>query len=209
VPELALVLWIVYTLVALVLRVLLQLRRTGRTGLVVMRARPGSAEWAGEVLELVAFALAVGGAVLGAGGRAGQVDGLDAAGPAIVGAALFVAGVALIVVSQEAMGRSWRIGIDRVARTELVTTGPFSRVRNPIFTSLVVVLAGNALLVGNVITLAAVAVMVLSVQLQARREEDHLLALHGGAYASYAERVGRFLPGVGRLRAGRPSTTRS
>jgi protein-S-isoprenylcysteine O-methyltransferase Ste14 len=42
---------------------------------------------------------------------------------------------------------------------------------------------------------------VLLVSLQVRLEEDHLLRLHGGAYQRYAARVGRFLPGVGRLEA--------
>ena len=30
-------------------------------------------------------------------------------------------------------------------------------------------------------------------------EEPYLLKVHGSAYAEYAARVGRFLPGVGRL----------
>jgi protein-S-isoprenylcysteine O-methyltransferase Ste14 len=30
-------------------------------------------------------------------------------------------------------------------------------------------------------------------------EEPYLLSVHGDAYATYAARVGRFVPGVGRL----------
>ena len=33
-----------------------------------------------------------------------------------------------------------------------------------------------------------------------RQEERHLLRTHGAVYAEYAARVGRFVPGVGRLR---------
>ena len=37
------------------------------------------------------------------------------------------------------------------------------------------------------------------VSIQARLEEAHLIRLHGAAYRAFAARVGRFLPGVGRL----------
>ena len=48
--------------------------------------------------------------------------------------------------------------------------------------------------------LAAVACAVTSLELQTRVvEEPHLLRTHGDEYASYAARVGRFVPGVGRL----------
>ena len=43
--------------------------------------------------------------------------------------------------------------------------------------------------------------LLAALELQVRVvEEPHLLRAHGGAYASYAARVGRFVPGVGRLR---------
>ena len=32
-------------------------------------------------------------------------------------------------------------------------------------------------------------------------EEPYLLAMHGAAYAAYAARAGRFVPGIGRLPA--------
>ena len=39
----------------------------------------------------------------------------------------------------------------------------------------------------------------LLVSLQTRLEEGHLITLHGPAYRAYAARVGRFLPGLGRI----------
>jgi protein-S-isoprenylcysteine O-methyltransferase Ste14 len=47
---------------------------------------------------------------------------------------------------------------------------------------------------------AAFLVVVVAVQLQVRLvEEPYLRRLHGETYADYAQRVGRFFPGVGRL----------
>jgi protein-S-isoprenylcysteine O-methyltransferase Ste14 len=45
-----------------------------------------------------------------------------------------------------------------------------------------------------------VAALVLALEIQVRLvEEPHLLRAHGSAYGEYASRVGRFVPGLGRL----------
>jgi len=113
---------------------------------------------------------------------------------------LYALGMIVTVGSQQWMGRSWRVGVDERDRTELVTRGPFAIVRNPIYTGVTVVVAGLALLVPSVWSLASVAVLVASFEAQTRSvEEPYLIRVHGEAYARYARRVGRFLPGVGLL----------
>ena len=113
---------------------------------------------------------------------------------------LFAAGLAVIVFSQQWMGRSWRIGVDEQERTELVCTGPFALVRNPIYTGMIAAVLGLALLVPNVIAAASVALLLAALEVQTRLvEEPYLLRVHGSSYGSWASRTGRFLPGVGRL----------
>jgi protein-S-isoprenylcysteine O-methyltransferase Ste14 len=200
-PRLALALWLVYGLVTLVLRVALQLRRTGKTGLLLMRGRPGSVQWLGEALELVAIGLGVAAPVLALSGTVEPLAALDAKGFYAAGVALYALGLTGIVVAQEEMGASWRIGQAADERTELVMSGPFEFVRNPIFVSLAAVQTGLALLVPSVVALAGVVLQLLSIQIQVRLvEEPHLRRVHGRVYAAYAGRVGRFLPGIGRLR---------
>ncbi len=71
--------------------------------------------------------------------------------------------------------------------------------RNPIFTGLMLTLAGAALISPSAWTVMGLLVAVILIMLQARLEEVHLLDLHGAGYARYASRVGRFVPGIGRL----------
>jgi protein-S-isoprenylcysteine O-methyltransferase Ste14 len=98
------------------------------------------------------------------------------------------------------MGDSLRIGVDPGERTALVTEGPFRWVRNPIYSAMLLYVVGVALMAPNVAGLVALVVLALGLDLHVRRvEEPYLVATHGAAYASYAARVGRFLPGVGRL----------
>ncbi|MDP7113615.1 MAG: isoprenylcysteine carboxylmethyltransferase family protein [Myxococcota bacterium] len=111
---------------------------------------------------------------------------------------LFAVGALLTLVGQFTMGASWRMGIDD-RETALVVRGVFRAVRNPIFTGLVATLAGAALISPSPWTVMGLAGSTLLIMLQARLEEQHLLALHGPVYGRYASEAGRFLPGIGRL----------
>ncbi len=175
-----------------------------RTGSMPLRASdpPGSAQWWSRAVSSVGFVLAVVGAVARAAGWP-AIEVLDQPPVVVLGSALFGAGIAVTVVAQSAMGDAWRGDVDPEARAELVTTGPFRIVRNPIFTGTAITAAGVALVIANVLALAALACFVASMQIQVRRvEEPYLLRVHGDDYRRYAARTGRFLPGIGRLPAG-------
>ena len=96
------------------------------------------------------------------------------------------------------MGRSWRIGIDD-RPTGLIAHGLFAWSRNPIFTGMILTLIGAVLIAPAVWSIFFAAVTIVLIAVQTRFEERHLVELHGEAYIAYAQRVGRFLPGVGKL----------
>jgi protein-S-isoprenylcysteine O-methyltransferase Ste14 len=110
---------------------------------------------------------------------------------------LIAAGAALEVAGQLSMGRSFRVGLDD-RPTALVTSGVFRLVRNPVFAGLLVALSGFVLLAPSPWSLMGVLWIASLLAIQIRLEEAHLLRLHGDEYASYASRVGRFLPGIGK-----------
>jgi protein-S-isoprenylcysteine O-methyltransferase Ste14 len=200
VADLALVLWGLYGVLAVVLPIALQVRRTGATGLKGVSGKPGSIEWLAGVGLVVAIAVGVTAAALAASGDVEPVGALDRAGVHAAGVALYAVGLATIVFSQQWMGRSWRIGVDERERTRLVTGGPFTAVRNPIFTGMILTSAGLALMVPSVLSFAGVAVLIASLEVQTRLvEEPYLTRVHGDEYTGWASRAGRFLPGLGRL----------
>lgn len=197
----ALLLWLVFGFLAVGLRVVLHLRRTGETGLRGVTGRPGSVEWLAGLGFVTAIALGVAAPILAIADVLEPIDALDTTPVHLVGLVLYGVGIATVLVAQAAMGSSWRIGVDPSERTALVTDGPFSVVRNPIFTAMLSVAIGLALLVPSVVSIAAVTLLVTSLELQTRIvEEPYLRGAHGERYSAYARRVGRFLPGVGRLR---------
>jgi protein-S-isoprenylcysteine O-methyltransferase Ste14 len=98
------------------------------------------------------------------------------------------------------MGASWRVGVGEGEETEMITAGPFETVRNPIYLAMFVVAIGSFFLAPNVVSLAGFLGLLLALEIQVRLvEEPHLRRVHGDAYADYATRVGRFVPGFGRV----------
>ncbi len=118
----------------------------------------------------------------------------------VLGIALAAAGIVLTIAAQTGMGSSWRIGVAQAETTELVTTGLFPQVRNPIFTGMLCALLGLGLMVPNVLGMLALLMGFVGMELQVRWvEEPYLIRVHGERYRTYARRVGRFLPKVGCL----------
>ncbi|MBO9712554.1 isoprenylcysteine carboxylmethyltransferase family protein [Sphingomonas sp.] len=99
--------------------------------------------------------------------------------------------------ASRAMGRNWSL----VARTredhELVTSGPFSLVRHPIYSGLFFFLLAMALAFGHWRGLVlGVPLYWIGAWLRVIEEERLLRARFGAAYDAYARRVKRFVPGL-------------
>lgn len=191
----ALVIYLVGVATAFGLRGWLHYRATGDSGHRWRRPGFGNGEWWAQVLFVGALVLGLVSPVLAATGGARPLDWLDHPAVALAGLLVAVVGFGGVVAAQHAMGRSWRAGIDPAERTDLVTGGVFGWVRNPVFTAMLVASAGLTAMVPSMLQLLALACLLVGVELQVRMvEEPYLHRVHGPAYSTYTERVGRFLP---------------
>ncbi len=204
----ALTLFVGMMLLSGALRTLIQRRRTGDSGNRRTLSPRGSLGWSALTATDIGYLM------VGVGGPLAHwlglppVSALQHPPVQMLGAVLAVIGILAAFGAQMALGASWRIGVDDRERTALVTTGPFGWVRNPIFTAVLVAFLGLAFMVPNLVALIGWVLALSGIQTQIRLiEEPHLNRVHGEPYARYAARVGRFLPGLGRLRAGRRDTT--
>ena len=195
--RLSLALYLVYLALAFGLRGWLQWRRTGDHGFRFGGFSASPAERAGGLLFVLALGLGLAAPLLE---LTGALRAFEALRMPVLGTLLALAGIAGTLRAQLEMGASWRVGVDPSEHTALRTDGPFRWVRNPIYTWMILTAAGLALLVPNAASLAGLAVLGVGLELQVRLvEEPHLLRSHGAAYADWAARTGRFVPGVGRL----------
>ena len=199
--KLAAVMLVVFLVLTLFVRVAIQLRRTGGTGLIGLRKGAGPLAWLSGLLFVGGMAMAIVSLELVLQDGLDPIDALDVDVLHVIGIVLASLGGLSVFAAQLGMGASWRIGVSDEQRTDLVTGGWFSLVRNPIYAAMIVGWLGFALMVPTWLAFAAVLVIAAGLELQVRAvEEPYLERTHGDEYASYASRVGRFVPGVGRSR---------
>ncbi|QVQ53774.1 isoprenylcysteine carboxylmethyltransferase family protein [Spiractinospora alimapuensis] len=193
----ALVLYLVGVFVAFGLKSYFAWRRTGDTGFRRPQAAAFTGAWWGYRLFVLALLISLMAPVLGVAGLWQIPVTVEVAGAGIV---VMAVGLVFTLMSQTAMGTSWRIGVDSSETTDLVTSGVFGVVRNPVFTGMGVVLVGLVAVVPSPVAALALVSYALAVQLQVRAvEEPYLLATHPEDYGRYAAQVGRFVPGLGRV----------
>ena len=199
--KLAAIMLAVFVVLTLFVRVAIQLRRTGTTGLIGLRKGAGPLEYLSGLLFLGGMAMAIVSIQLVLKDDLDPIAALDVDALHVLGIALATIGGLSVFGAQLGMGASWRIGVSDDQGTDLVTGGWFSLIRNPIYTAMMVGWTGFSLMVPTWLAFAAVIAIVLGLELQVRFvEEPYLRRTHGSEYGAYASRVGRFVPGVGRSR---------
>jgi protein-S-isoprenylcysteine O-methyltransferase Ste14 len=189
-----------FVVLTLGVRVGIQLLRTGKTGLVGLRRGAGLVDWLSGILFIGGMAVSIVSLQLVLQDSLDPIGDLDTTPLHVIGVVLAASGGSAVFLAQLGMGASWRIGVSDEQNTDLVTSGWFSLVRNPIYSAMIVGWTGFALLVPTWLSIAAVFVIAAGLELQVRTvEEPFLIRTHGDAYRAYAARVGRFVPGVGRF----------
>jgi len=112
-----------------------------------------------------------------------------------VGLALFFLGLALAIWARLYIGRNWGMPMTRKKEPELVTTGPYHRVRHPIYTGIILALLGTALAT-TLFGLIAVAVLGAYFIYSATREESYLAGQFPDTYPAYKRSTKMLVPFV-------------
>lgn len=191
--------YLVFAVVGFGWRSWLHYRRTGSTGLLGVRGKPGTAAWFAEMSFVVAVVCAVAAPVAQLFGSVAPISLLDNGIVRVAGVLLALAGLVVTVVAQLGLGESWRVGVDPAATTELVRTGVFGVVRNPIYTGMLIFFAGTTAMAPNPLALLGFALVAAGIEGHVRVvEEPYLRRVHGERYRDYTAEVGRFVPLLGR-----------
>ena len=112
----------------------------------------------------------------------------------VIGAGVLVGSTLFAIWARLALGRSWSVGPQATPEMGLHTDGPYAVTRHPIYTGLLGMALGTALMggLGQWITLVVAGLVVAGIKI--RSEERLLLATFPDAYSDYRKRVPALIP---------------
>lgn len=111
-----------------------------------------------------------------------------------IGLALCIAGAALAIWSRFILGANWSAQVQIKQGHELIQRGPYALIRHPIYTGLILLFAGNAVMVGDWRGVLAVAIVTVSFWRKYLLEEKLLAQEFGTSYAEYRKRTYPLFP---------------
>lgn len=113
-----------------------------------------------------------------------------------IGLSICVIGAFIAIWSRQLIGKNWSLAVQLKEDHELIQKGPYSLVRHPIYSGLILLFLGNAIMVGDWRGLIAVAIVFASFLYKSLKEESWLTDQFGTKYESYKENTDMFIPGI-------------
>jgi protein-S-isoprenylcysteine O-methyltransferase Ste14 len=127
-------------------------------------------------------------------GWLGQRFLLAAAPIEATGVAITAVGIAFAIWARWHLGQNWSATITLKKGHELIRSGPYGRIRHPIYTGMLLGLAGTALALGEYRGLIALAIAVVCFSAKARKEERYLVTEFGERFKEHIRQTGMFFP---------------
>jgi protein-S-isoprenylcysteine O-methyltransferase Ste14 len=112
----------------------------------------------------------------------------------VIGAAVTVAGLLFAVWARQYLGRNWSHAVTIKQDHELITTGPYTLVRHPIYTGILTGFLGTAIALSQVRGFLGLALMVVAFWAKLRTEEEWMRSQFGETYATYAHHTAALVP---------------
>jgi protein-S-isoprenylcysteine O-methyltransferase Ste14 len=114
----------------------------------------------------------------------------------VVGAVMLASGLGFAVWARVHLGQHWSGHVTLKAGHRLIRSGPYAIVRHPIYTGLLLAIAGTAVAVDEVRGVVTVLLVLEAHIRKLRLEERWLTEEFGGEYDRYKREVKALVPGI-------------
>ncbi|HZS07664.1 MAG TPA: isoprenylcysteine carboxylmethyltransferase family protein [Blastocatellia bacterium] len=113
-----------------------------------------------------------------------------------IGLAVQVGSALLAVWARRHLGRNWSGAITAKVDHQLIRTGPYRFVRHPIYSAMLGMFLGTAVVSGELHGLLALVIIAVAYWRKIRIEEQHLRNVFGAEYDDYRKRSWALIPGL-------------
>jgi protein-S-isoprenylcysteine O-methyltransferase Ste14 len=111
-----------------------------------------------------------------------------------IGAFILVVGLLFAVWARLILGTNWSRSVTIKQNHELITGGPYSLVRHPIYTGILTGFLGSSVATGQLRGLISFALVFLALWYKLRLEENWMRSQFGDVYANYVEHTTALVP---------------
>lgn len=147
-------------------------------------------------IVIITAAVVAAGLLTGAVKNAGPWE-FGSTGLSVAGLLVMWTGLAVRIWAIAVLGNSFRTTVEVDTSQRVVDSGPYRWVRHPSYTGIVLLMAGLGLVYGNAPALAILLVLPAGVLIHRIFVEEAVLTeVIGRAYADYAARTKRLVPGL-------------
>ena len=102
--------------------------------------------------------------------------------------------IPLLIWTHRTLGKYYAPVLELKKKHELVTIGPYSRVRHPMYSIFILFTLSMALITVNLFVIVFAIIVISQFPFIAKQEEMMLLNQFGSIYQDYIDRTGRFFP---------------
>lgn len=111
-----------------------------------------------------------------------------------IGLIISVIGAIIACASRYILGKNWSLSVQRKENHQLIQDGIYKIVRHPIYTGLLLLFIGNAIIVGDYRAIIAVLIVFISLWLKLKKEEKMLTETFGTKYTEYKNQTKALIP---------------
>jgi protein-S-isoprenylcysteine O-methyltransferase Ste14 len=92
------------------------------------------------------------------------------------------------------LGKEWSVNLQLNQDHRLIQSGPYSKIRHPMYTAIFAIYLGLSLISANYLVVSVMVLFILSAVARIPREEQMLIERFGDTYRDYIRKTGMFLP---------------
>jgi len=112
----------------------------------------------------------------------------------LIGFIVMLMGMVFNILVRRELGKNWVPLSKTTEEQELVTSGIYSKIRHPFYTSILVLSLGVTIMALNLYTLLFFILFIIAVLVRIRKEEEELIAKFGDEYKRYRDEVPLLMP---------------